>query len=192
MVCDPRSCAHPKSQRCTAYTGMSRISWASSRAARPASRRSVRSGQRCSDRRCAAADGGEDAESAGLVLADEAFQGGCPIWCDPRSCAHLKSSAGHRMWLVCLTSRVAPTPRIPFAPCDPASGSRTGGALRRALGWLAERPAPSIRPADRGPAVRRCGGWGEGWSRSSLGSCSLTRRFREAAPYGVTHGAVPT
>ncbi len=134
MVCDPRSCAHPKSQRCTAYTGMSRISWASSRAARPASRRSVRSGQRCSDRRCAAADGGEDAESAGLVLADEAFQGGCPIWCDPRSCAHLKSSAGHRMWLVCLTSRVAPTPRIPFAPCDPASGSRTGGATLRRVG----------------------------------------------------------
>ena len=90
MVCDPRSCAHPKSQRCTAYTGMSRISWASSRAARPASRRSVRSGQRIAGRRC---------------------------------------------------------------------------ALRRA---------------------------GEGVLRRALGSCSLTRRFREAAPYGVTHGAVPT
>ncbi len=42
------------------------------------------------DRRCAAVGTSRlgAMESAGLVLADEAFQVGCPVWwCDPRSCA---------------------------------------------------------------------------------------------------------
>ncbi len=71
-------------------------------------------------------------ESAGLVLGYEAFQVCFPIWrCDPRSYAHLKSSPGNRIWQVHHASRAAPTP---VAPSDPASGSRTGGALRRLRG----------------------------------------------------------
>ena len=73
------------------------------------------------------------AASAGLVVVYEAFQGWYPIWwCNPQNCAHLKSSTlstgysrsvSHPVW------RFAPP--APLAPCDPASGSRTGGALRR-------------------------------------------------------------
>ncbi len=55
--------------------------------------------------------------------------------------------------------------RVPPAPCDPASGSRTGGALRR----------------------------GRGGSRRALGWGLLTRRFRCGCPmWCAIHGAVPT
>ena len=64
-----------KAQPCFAYGwSITHLVWH----ARPL-RRSVRSGQRIADRRCAAAAGGRGwMESAGLALVYEAFQGCCP------------------------------------------------------------------------------------------------------------------
>ncbi len=94
------------------------------------------SGPSCetADRRCALRRVGEgSAEGAGLELAYEAFQGWCPIWwCDPRSCVDLKSSNVDAIRRVRHASRVHDAPVAPIAPCDPASGSRAGGALRLA------------------------------------------------------------
>ena len=122
--------------------------------------------------------GGGAAESAGLVLADEAFQGGCPIWCatpelcPPEKLSRVSHTAGPSR-ISCDSHAPVPSlrsirPAVPPAPIDPASGSRTGGALRRlgdpasgsrtggALRRLGERASGS---RSGGPAVR-CGGWG--------------------------------
>ena len=87
------------------------------------------------------------------------FRVAAPIWrCDPRSCAHLERS------ILYAIQRVRHAPRV---------SAGTSRSLR------------SIRPADRGPAVR-CGGLGEGgWGAERLGSCSLTRLFTGGTPYGV-------
>ena len=89
--------------------------------------------------------GGRDGE-VGFVLADEAFQGSCPhmvvrptALCQPEKlngCCHTAGLTTHP---------VSQRDPAPLAPLDPASGSRTGGALRggagerwRALGRFAE------------------------------------------------------
>ena len=58
--------------------------------------------------------------------------------CDPRSRVHLKSSSMFRIQRSHPASRLAPHALRPVAPCDLASGSRTGGALRRAAGGALE------------------------------------------------------
>ncbi len=87
--------------------------------ARPRPARSVRSGQRIADRRCAAAGARGFAEGAGLGLADEAFQVWLPhVVCDPRSCAHLKSPTVNAIWRVCHANaefRISGTPMQPLS-----------------------------------------------------------------------------
>jgi hypothetical protein len=117
-----------KAQRCTACSGSDhacRVPRGPSRSLRP-----IRPTDRGSAVRCGVWGEGVRGE-VGRVLGYEAFQGGCPIWCDPRSCAHLKSSTGYRIQPACLVSRVAPHAPPPVVPLDPACGSRTGGAPRR-------------------------------------------------------------
>ncbi len=201
MVCDPRSRVHLKCPTLsTAYSrSITHHVWHSTpaiRSSRP-SRRSARSGRRIADRRCVAAGGGAG-ESAGLVLADEASQGGCSPYgvrstelCPPEKLNRVAHTAGVTTHPVCTTR---PTPRVPLAPCDPASGSRTGGALRgggegarEGTGLVLADGArvPSlraIRPADRGPAVRAAADGGRGRGK---------HRSRDVAPYGgATHEAV--
>ncbi|MHB8289120.1 MAG: helix-turn-helix domain-containing protein [Acidimicrobiales bacterium] len=75
-------------------------------------------------------------------------------------------------------------------PLDPASGSRSGGALRRLGGegareragrpaWLAERAPCDPTSGSRTGGALRCAGEGARWR--ALGSCSPTRLFRVAA-----------
>ena len=104
--------------------------------------------------------------------ADEASQ----VWfhhvaCDPRSCAHLKSPTPYGIQPVRPASRVGTTRPRPGAPCDPASGSRTGGALRRLGEGAMERAGLVLAGVARGPfgssgpsCDPRTGGarWGEG------------------------------
>ncbi|MHB8289124.1 MAG: hypothetical protein ACYDEY_07805 [Acidimicrobiales bacterium] len=79
-------------------------------------------------------------ESAGLVLADEAFQGWCP---------HMAGSSR--------------------TPLTPTTASRRSARSGQRIANRPSRPSRSIRPADRGPAVR-CGvrgkGRGESWARA--------------------------
>ena len=87
--------------------------------------------------------GGRDGE-VGFVLADEAFQGSCPhmvvrptALCQPEKlngCCHTAGLTTHP---------VSQRDPAPLAPLDPASGSRTGGALRGG-GWGAMESAGSI------------------------------------------------
>ncbi len=104
---------------------------------RSPSSRSIRPSIRLPDRRGAlrCAGGGGCGECWARGRPRGVSGGGySPVVCDPRSCAHLKSSNGYRIQQVHYASRVPRTP--------------------------ASRPLRAIRPADRGPAVR-CGG-GEG------------------------------
>ena len=86
----------------------------------------------------AAAAGGRGLRGDGVrpVRRYEAFQGGCPIWrCDPRTCAHLKSSAGYRIRQVHHASRLAPRLRA-IRPAD--RGPAVRAAARRGEGGRGE------------------------------------------------------
>ncbi len=168
------------------------------------------------------------------------FSGVLPhMACDPRSHAHLKSPSVYAMHQECHASPASASQR-PVTPCDPASGSRTGGArggggkgsrgghcvrackrgvsglglkvvcdrwrcahLESPAGYRIRRechasrisapvvpPRHSIRPADRGPAVRV--GWG-GPRRHPAGTdhrfahprvaASTSRAWRRCSPY---------
>ena len=81
MVVRPTElCSPQEAQPCSAHTRpVTHPVWHHT----PPIRRTVRSGQRIADRRCAAAGAGRKGamESAGLVFADVAFQGCYPIGC---------------------------------------------------------------------------------------------------------------
>ena len=101
----------------------------------PPSHGSVRSGQRIADRRCAVACGGKGTwRVLGPCLHTRLFRDAAPYGvlstepCSPEKLNPVPHTAG------LITSRVASHAHVPLAPCDPASGSRTGGALRRRAG----------------------------------------------------------
>ena len=94
-----------------------------------------RSGQRSADRRSALRPGGR---GRGECSPTRGFRVAAPVWwCDPWRCADLKSPTLYAIQRVRHASRVS-TPSRPVARCDPAGGSRTGGALRRVGGGDAE------------------------------------------------------
>ncbi len=158
----------------------------------PRSVRSVRSGQRIADRRCARRWGGWGkgrAASAGVVLANEAFQGGCSPYgvrstepCPPEKLIRVSHTAGLSTYPMC------PSPASRRSARSGQRIERSDGALGR-LGkgrgecwararWRSSRTVrferPVVRSADRRCALRLLGGRG-----------SSTRRFRVAPPNGV-------
>jgi hypothetical protein len=150
MARDPRSCAHLESS--TVYR-IQRVHRASSVSHELAMRCPVAPFDPASDSRSGGAlrrVGGGTREDTGLVLAYEAFQGCCPIWCAihgpvPTWKAQRRlpySRSDH-------ASRLASRPR-PVASCDPAGGARTGGARCGVRGEGAAMESAGLVLADEG------------------------------------------
>jgi hypothetical protein len=160
MACDPRSHAHLKSE--IPY-GIRREVDASRMAPTLAARRSDRSvvppirrpvPSLHVVRRCACA-GGRRARcrALGSCSATRRFRVVAPSWSATHgTLPHLESPTEYRIRRVITTHPVSPRATLcrPVAPCDPASGSRTAGAL---CGWA--EGAATTWPAPRGQRCAR-------------------------------------
>ncbi len=127
--CQTRSCAHLKAQPRAAYSrSVTYPLWRGPRPVAP-------SDPSCETaaRRCVAAAGGKGSQRVPVRALDEAFQGDYSHMVVLPSALSRQPEKLNRDWRIQQVHHASRVPAGPgpVAPCDPASGSRAGGALRR-------------------------------------------------------------